>query len=363
MKLRTIYTYLLACRRSWIIRHNYEKLYKKIGNRNPELLKKASGEDLWMHKWGKVNKHVSPCSYRIFSRFIGNNQNIVPLEVFADVIEPILCPPNQYAYYNDKNVFDKLFPAGVLPKTLLRNIRGNFYDINYQLVDNPILGDFLSEKIILKPAVGGESGRGVQIFTKSGYQWENRNGEKLTVDYLISNYGSDYIIQEYLQQDDVMSRFNSSSVNTIRVMTYRSVTTGEISVPNAILRIGASGAEVDNAHQGGMFCGISGNGELGKYVCNFLGEKNTLFNGVDFANSCNVIPNYGEVIDFAKKIARQVIHHHLLALDIMLDKRGNPRLIEINVGGFGAWVFQFTTGPVFSDYTNEVITYCMKNKR
>ena len=62
-------------------------------------------------------------------------------------------------------------------------------------------------------------------------------------------------------------------------------------------------------------------------------------------------------------IARQVIHHRLLALDIMIDSLGNPRLIEINVGGFSGWLFQFTTGTVLKEHTDEVIDYCVNYMR
>ena len=82
-----------------------------------------------------------------------------------------------------------------------------------------------------------------------------------------------------------MSQFNNTSVNTIRVMTYRSLATNEVVIPNAILRVGAEGKDVDNAHAGGMFCGISANGVLGKYMCDYLGNKKKSFNGVDYSNS------------------------------------------------------------------------------
>ena len=362
MKLRKCVDQFRKYYRSYRIRESYKKLYRKIGEQNPSLIKPVLGEKEWKEKWSKMDRNIMPYSYRIFSRFIGQDLNIIPLELFANVIEPILCPPLFYPYYNDKNIFDKLFPSGMLPRTFVRNIRGVFYDSNYQFIENPISEKYLySNKIILKPAVGGESGIGVQIFMRIGDKWLNKSHEELTIDYLKKNYVSDYIIQECLQQNDRMAFYNASSVNTIRIMTYRSVMTDEVFIPNAILRIGALGAEVDNAHHGGMFCGISPNGELGKYVCNYLGEKRTSFNGIDFSDATYTVPNYNGALDFAKVIAKQVIHHRLLALDIMIDSLGNPRLIEVNVGGFSGWLFQFTTGAVLGEHTDEVIDYCINH--
>lgn len=66
--------------------------------------------------------------------------------------------------------------------------------------------------------------------------------------------------------------------------------------------------------------------------------------------------------EFAKEVADKVLHHRLLALDIMLDEQGNPKLIEVNVGGFSAWLFQYTNGSAFGQYTDEVISFLMEKK-
>ena len=361
MKIGLLIKRIRKYKKDYIIRKGYKLLYKKIGEQNPFLTQPVEGEKLWLKKWKLVDKNISVCSYRIFSRYVGYKIDIMPLETCAVLVEPSLCPISYFDFYNDKIVFDKLFPNGFLPQTLVRNINGFYYDENYQPLNERIIDDFLNRgnKVVIKPTVGGESGKGVQIFTKYNGIWKNKKGDVISKDYLELSYHENFIIQEYLQQSLFMNSFNNSSVNTIRIMTYRSVINDEIYVPNAILRVGASGEEVDNAHHGGMFCGISDNGTLGKYMCNFLGMKRTVFNGVDYEKNNFVIPNYEQVINFAKRVARQVIHHRLLALDIMLDIDNQPRLIEINVGGFSAWLFQFTTGSVFKEYTDEIVEYCL----
>ena len=60
-------------------------------------------------------------------------------------------------------------------------------------------------------------------------------------------------------------------------------------------------------------------------------------------------------------IGNNVPHHRLLALDIMVDKYDNPRLIEFNCEGYGMWVFQFSMGSAFGEYTDEIIEYCKNN--
>ena len=75
-----------------------------------------------------------------------------------------------------------------------------------------------------------------------------------------------------------------------------------------------------------------------------------------------VIPEFFKVKQFAIEIGKCIPHFHCIALDIMIDYLGNPRLIEYNISAFSTWLFQFTTGAAFGDYTDEVIEYCVKHK-
>lgn len=44
----------------------------------------------------------------------------------------------------------------------------------------------------------------------------------------------------------------------------------------------------------------------------------------------------------------------------MLNNEGITKLIEVNVGGFSAWLFQYTNGSAFGEYTDEVISFLKK---
>ena len=55
-------------------------------------------------------------------------------------------------------------------------------------------------------------------------------------------------------------------------------------------------------------------------------------------------------------------HHHIIALDIMLNEDNNPILIEYNIDAFGLWVFQFTGNTAFGEFSKEIIDYCLKNR-
>ena len=75
-------------------KQSYVSYYKKIIQRHPELGHPAEGEESWLTYWREYDRDLSPLAYRIFSRYIGPDIHILPLEICVNVIEPILTPPN-----------------------------------------------------------------------------------------------------------------------------------------------------------------------------------------------------------------------------------------------------------------------------
>lgn len=342
---------------------NYINLYKKIIERNPQLAEPAKGEKEWLGHWRKYDKNLSPLCYRVFSRYVKEGADIIPLEFIASMVEPILTPRKYQFYYSDKNNFNKLLPEVFMPKVFLMNIDGFMYDGKYNLLKHDEVEAYLrglsksQDRIVLKPSRQA-SGVGVQILKKDAYgNFANGKGRMLSLQMLKEDYGANYLLQECLNQSDYMSQFNSSSINTIRIATYRDGN-GRVNYMSGGLRIGAKGAEVDNAHAGGKFCGVANNGKIGNYVCDWLGVRQTEYNGLDFKNNDWIIPNYNEVKKFAINVSERLLHHDLIALDIALNKENEPQLIEFNVGGFGAWFFLMGGNSVFSSFEDLIMERC-----
>lgn len=72
----------------------------------------------------------------------------------------------------------------------------------------------------------------------------------------------DIIIENFLEHHPLMSALHKESVNTIRLVTFYN--NNEVRVLSKIIRIGTGGNYVDNAHSGGIFCGINDDGRLKK---------------------------------------------------------------------------------------------------
>lgn len=345
--------------------HRYNTTYLSWMKEQGIPNKPIEGEEEWYKKWNVLGIQPNKLYYRLYSHYIGPNINIVPKNVCHNIIELILNPFRYVGYYGDKNLFDCVMPHGIYPITLLRRMQGFYYDENYhriQMNDN-VLEHMLSitnvEHIVLKPTVVTMGGVGVRIFHLRGKKWKDiKTEETLTLNFLEKAGGEDFIIQEALCQHEFINQFNPTSVNTIRLSVYKSVVDDVCHVTQAVMRIGRQGSVVDNAGAGGMFVGINKyNGKLYNRVCSEKGEVRTEFNGIDFTKSYQ-IPHWNDIIAFAKQICNFVPCQRLFALDVVLCADGCPRLLEFNLTGYSDWLFQYTVGPAFDEYTDEIIEYC-----
>lgn len=87
----------------------------------------------------------------------------------------------------------------------------------------------------MKP-LGGTWGCGIFVLTKDEFEKNGRNIEQYR----------NYIAEERIVQSSVLSRLNPSSVNTVRVLTYK----GEVML--CALKLGTGTAIVDNQHANGL---------------------------------------------------------------------------------------------------------------
>ena len=353
---------------SFVYDRQYRKLYKNNKLNSVEISQNDITE--YKKKWGKLSSKVNPVYLKLFSRFIGKDYNILPEDIAHSVIESLLNPPALRGYFEDKNYFEKILPKEFLPKVYLRRINGFLYDNGYNSIDhidNVTLYELIKDasKIVAKVTRDTSSGLGVFFFErKENGEWRDcENNNVLTVEFLNNVLGDDYNIQECLVQSKFMSKFSATSVNTLRILVYRSVKDNKIHVVNAIMRIGKDGSLRDNAHQGGAIIGISSEGKLNKFLCDQFGNKFTVFNNIDFANEEIYIEDWDKICEFSKRVQECIIPHRCINLDVMIDSNGTPKLIEFNIRSMGIWAYQFNNSSCFREFTDEIIEYCASHKK
>lgn len=286
----------------------------------------------------------------------------MPVFLYATKIEYAL---NNYKYaniYSDKALTEVLYKGkseAVLPKTFLLNAGGVFYDENRRIINRDKAEKIVSQlkEAVIKPTVGGSSGKGVLIlsFDDEGHDRDSSTHR----DELLNIYEKDFIIQEKIVQSDALSKLYPQAINTFRVISY--VVKSEVYVAPISIRVGSGGSKVDNIHAGGISTAVDVDKQtlyktvyqLGFSDSNTKLEKHpdtkVVFEGYK-------IDGINKLSQVAKTLHGCTPHIGIISWDFTIDKTNMPVLIEANYIGQAVWLSQITSGkPFFGENTKKML--------
>lgn len=197
---------------------------------------------------------------------------------------------------------------------------------------------FLKHKYgVVKPINGG-SGIGIHVVNIKDFKFDIKSTFKH-----LRSYGSAFIVEEVVEQDHRLGKWNPSSLNTIRIpsiMTRRGI---KVFYPS--LRIGRAGSFVDNAGSGGIFAALDS--EKGVVISNGYDKHGNQF----FEHPDSHIKFLGEQIplwDDLLHIISEAHHkvkdtHKYIAFDMALSTKGWV-MIEGNWGELSMPQIEFGRG-------------------
>lgn len=138
-----------------------------------------------------------------------------------------------------------------------------------------------------------------------------------------------YLAEEFVQSCKELAAFHPSSLNTLRVITFRNGDRFEVF--GGGLRVGNNGLFVDNAHGGGIFCEIDP--ESGKIITDGLDEYSNSYvthpmTGVPFKGM--QIPRWKEVVELCKEASKELPCLRVVGWDVAILEDGTLELIEGN---------------------------------
>lgn len=256
--------------------------------------------------------------------------------------------------YADKGFYDTLFPDINRPRTILKNINGYFYDDknNISKEDAISLCQNLGD-VVIKPTIFGHWGEGVKLFhTDNGIVPEM----DMSVVDLFACYNKNFIIQSKLEQHPDLAKLNPTSVNTIRVLSYRRE--NEVVILYAVIRIGRKGKTIDNETAGGIKADIDlTTGCIKGLAFGSPTEKDMPQTDSGVVLDKYPIPSFPKVLEFVKALHQRLPYFKLVGWDISVDTDGNPVMIEWNRS---AELSQVAHGPAFGDYTEEILAETMR---
>lgn len=277
----------------------------------------------------------------------------VPDSYYYAIIDTFFSNAKKAKVLDNKNYYDLYFPEAPRPKTIVHKANGVYLDEKYRLMSENDAVDccYEASKVIVKKAVDSSGGHGVIV-------WDRDKANKDELREMLRKNNS-MVVQDYVKQHKVLSSFNDTCVNTIRMVTL--YFEGVIHLVTAVVIMGGKDAVTNHLHRGGLVCGVLPSGQLRKTA--FDGKLNQYDvhpNGISFADT--ILPNYDKCIDLVKGLApRFVDNSRLIAWDLTIDSEANPVLIETNLSWGGS--VQIAGGPVFGDLTDEVLEYVRVNRK
>lgn len=267
-----------------------------------------------------------------------------------------------YKYYNDpayvdawrdKNMFERLLPRLRFPEVLGRRIRGRYQDGSGLTLEEgrfarTILEQANGDHVIVKDARLSGHGRGVRKYKVSTAD------EALL---LIKDWSSsdNYVVQRCIRQHEVLAEFNESSVNIVRLLTWRRG--DRVDLLFAALRYGMPGEITDDCSRDGAeilnVVGIDEGGSMRGEAYGLDGDVVGRF------PRAGLIPSWTKMVEYTKLAHLGLDSFDLVGWDFTVDGLGTPICLEYNIQWPGTVVYQFACGPYAGALTDELCSFLL----
>ena len=295
-----------------------------------------------------IGKKVPIYSHEYFYSRTGHfTKEYVPGNIYQCELLPKANDFSMKGAYGDKNICDLLFPGENVVHSILKNINGYYYYEGEAVSEDEAIQHCSNmEKVIIKPSRESK-GHGVQLFNvKDGIT--DLSGKSLR--QLFKEYKKDFLLQYWIEQHAEMAALNPTSLNTLRILSYRSGM--EILIIYSVVRIGRMGQVIDNQCSGGMSTTINKDGFLGKYAFGGYSEDNILKTDSGVVLEGYRLPSYEKAIEMVKRLHLKLPFFNLVGWDVAIQEDGEPVLIEFNTRpGLSQSAFKSGMG----EYTERII--------
>lgn len=271
----------------------------------------------------------------------------IPSTLYLGDLLPKANDSRLIAFYTDKNFTELLFPGENIAHSVLQNINGYYYFENEPVSEEEaVLRCQNLKDVIIKPSRASK-GKSVRLFSvENGIT--DIGGE--TVRQLFKEYKKNFLIQNRVHQHKDMAALNPTSLNTLRILTYRSGM--EILLIYSVIRIGRLNQVVDNQSAGGLSTTINAEGKLGKFSFGKVGSDNIEQTDTGIKLEGYQIPSYDKAIAFVKRLHYRLPFLNIVGWDVAIDENGEPILIEFNVG---PGLSQSAFGSGMGEHTERII--------
>ena len=222
-------------------------------------------------------------------------------------------------------------------KPVAVKISGQWYNSDYE----PLFEGHLSERLkdygdeVVIKTDGGRGGHDTQFVATHEF-----NTDQLDVN-------SNYVIQPAIKQHEEMALFSGNSVNTIRIITFRT-DEGPLKSVLTYIRFGRGESRVDNTSSGGLYANIDSSG----YICSdgyrgmgLITEAKHPEHG--FAYQGMKIPGFAKAVESCVAAHKRFPFTRIIGWDVCVEATGEVRLLEWNARRPLIWTLEPLFGPHF----------------
>lgn len=331
-----------------------------MANPMPELTESQKNDIISF--WAQYGIKISDYSW--FQWYYGvtgiKDPRFIPQDVYSYIVWPYHDNEEFCLAWKDKNLFERFVPEIPFPHNYLRRIHGRYFDGtgNFLRDEESVIATLQNlhvGEVIVKDAWDSGEGRGVTKYTLDS----EADVKKLLIDW---EHSDNYLVQELIRQNRVFSQFNESSVNIMRINTWRYG--DEVHVFCPTLRIGAEGQTTDICYVDGVeiarTCAITMDGHFGDKIINQHGKVQYTNQTVELPNA--VIPQWDEVKRLAIQGHKKLDHFDIVGWDFTVTDQERVVCIEYNIKRPGTVFYQNVNGPFFGEYTEQVLEF-LKDKK
>lgn len=293
-------------------------------------------------------KHIRFINYKNFNFYMNHSKVFSPKyisnEIFARYIEDYFNNLKMAPAFGDKNYFDLYLKGFKMPKTYIHCINGVFLNENYEIIDKQTAIEILMKyhSFVMKSTISTSMGEGVKII-------DNITKEKL-IDLITNLDGENYIFQEKITQSKLLSVFNESTVNIIRIFTY--MIDDKVYTSSCKLRVGDNKSSVLGENVINFF--VEEDGKISKdgFDSNGIFYDDLLYK---YVGSEVYISQIEKIKQLVTSAAQKIPHYKLIGWDITIDEFEEPVIIEYNITSLAPDFLQLNGEPFFKENTDEVL--------
>lgn len=306
---------------------------------------KKEVQDFYLNLIGK--KVPLYCHEYFYSRTGHFTKEYVPNNVYHCELVPKANVHRLQGAFGDKNMCDFLFPEEKIVHSILKNMNGYYYYEGRPVSEEEAISLCQNlDRVIIKPSRESK-GYGVQLFSVNNGVTD-LNGK--TLGQLFKEYDKDFLIQDCVKQHKDMEILNPTSLNTLRILSYRSGM--EILIIYSVIRIGRIGQVIDNQCAGGISTSIRKDGKLGKYAFGGYFSDNIEKTDTGVVLEDYQLPSYDKAIELVKRLHLKLPFFNIVGWDVAIQEDGEPILIEFNTNpGLSQSAFKSGMG----EYTERII--------